>query len=39
MFPRELRVARLPLAVAEQDHQLRGAIFFERESGMLFTVY
>jgi hypothetical protein len=37
VFPRELLDSRLPLAVAEQDHQLRGARrdFFRAE--MLFT--
>jgi hypothetical protein len=30
-----LDCARLPLAVAEQDHRLRGAIFFERKCCLL----
>jgi hypothetical protein len=29
--------AGLPLAVAEQNHQLRGAIFFERKCCLLVT--
>jgi hypothetical protein len=37
MFPRELPVAGLPLAVTEQDHQLRGAFFFERGCCLLVS--